>query len=82
MDDLLEYLTYKTGSMYMSDLPMNSWMVPSAVRKIPEQRYSVEEWNEAIAYIFRTDQKFRSAREAKEYILTAPHTAPEILRIT
>jgi hypothetical protein len=69
-DDLLEYLTFKTGCMYMSDLPYCRWRLPSAIRNIPENRYPVTAWDEAVAYIYRFDKRFKTVKEAKEFILS------------
>ena len=69
-DDLLEYLTFKTGCMYMSDLPYYWWRLPSAIRSIPENRYPVTAWDEAVAYVYRVDKWFRTVKEAKEFIMS------------
>jgi len=69
-DDLLEYLTFKTGCMYMSDLPRCRWRLSGAIRNIPEERYSVSAWNEAIVYICRVDKRFETVRDAKRFILS------------
>lgn len=70
LDDLLEYLTFKTGCMYMSDLPRCRWKLSSAIRNMPEERYSVSAWNEAIAYIYRVEKQFETVRDAKKFILS------------
>jgi hypothetical protein len=69
-DDLLEYLTFKTGCMYMSDLPCSRWQLPGAIRNIPENRYPVTAWDEAVAYIYHVDKRFKTVKEAKEFILS------------
>ena len=69
MDDLLEYLTYKIGCDYISDLPHNRWRISCSIRDIPDDRYTIMDWNEAIDYIFDVDLQFRTVHEAKEYVL-------------
>ena len=68
MDGLLEYLTYKTGSTYMSDLTYCQRMLPGAIWNIPENKYSTSEWSEAIDYIYRVEKRFRTVKDAKEFI--------------
>lgn len=68
MDELLEYLRYKTGCMYMSDLSRFPWRLPNAVRNIPDNKYPVTEWNEAIGYILHVNTAFETVGDAKRYI--------------
>ena len=67
MDDLLEFLARKTGCLYLSDLLDTERLYP-AIQNIPEEKYPLDEWNEMIAYIYRTDERFTSVAGIKRYI--------------
>lgn len=68
---LLEYLTFKSGLIYLSDL-RTPWAFVTVVREvaaISSKYFSVSEWNEAIRYLLNEDAQFTDADQAKEYLL-------------
>ena len=70
MKDLLEHLAYKTGCMHISDLPRCRQGLLGAVWSIPEETYSVEEWRKTVDYIYNTEMRFETVRDAKKFILS------------
>lgn len=69
---LLEYLSYKAGYPYLSDLhePEHLCYVQMAVRRVEPSLFEVKEWNEAITYITGRDISFPSGEQAAEYLLS------------
>lgn len=69
---LLEYLSYKAGCMYLSDLhlPKNLWSVRIALRRVSPSLFGVEEWNDAVEYITGRRISFSSSEQAVEYLLS------------
>lgn len=68
---LLEYLTFKSGLIYLSDLrtPWASVTVVCEVAAISSEYYPVSEWNEAIRYLLNEKVKFIDSAQAREYLL-------------
>lgn len=67
---LLEYLAEQENCVYMSDLRflrgLDRAHLLHEIRRLPEDRFPVEEWNEALAYLFGQppEQTCQAAREA------------------
>lgn len=74
-DELLEELAKRTGTMYLSDLSfqIQTERLRQAIMNIPEAKYNVDEWHEAIRYIvYHLDlhiREFHSVAEAKKFLL-------------
>lgn len=73
-ESLLDLLSRELGC-YVSDLRSIDDFTKegiSRIRKvilqIPEGACELAEWNETVLYIFGTSVKFKSVKEAKEYI--------------
>jgi hypothetical protein len=68
---LLEFLHYRTGCMFLSDLHWTQDMesVQRVLRNVEPNRYEVGEWEEAIDYLSGIRKSFSSSAEAKQFIL-------------
>lgn len=73
MKDLLGLIAEKANCNYISDLPTNyKFLIKSEVIVgINNEDYSLNEWNDAVTYILKTQQKFNSVDEARSYLLKA-----------
>ena len=77
---LLEFLAYKAGCAYLSDLPHASgWQrvrLAHALERVPAEAAVLREWNDALAYLADGPPE-TSAQAAKErliYLLSQPCT--------
>lgn len=76
---LLEYLAERENCVYMSDLQflrgLDRAHLLHEIRRLPEDRFPVEEWNEALAYLSgrRPKQTSRAAKESLLSNLSAGH---------
>lgn len=76
---LLEYLAECGGCSYLSDLRFlrerERLCLLHEIRRLPENRFPVEEWNEALAYLsgWRPEQTSRAAKESLLSSLSAGH---------
>jgi hypothetical protein len=68
---LLERIAAESGCMYLSDLRgfIYRERFRLAVTQIPASDYPVEEWQDAAYYMVGSDDKFKTAEEAKQRIL-------------
>lgn len=68
---LLDYLSFKAGCMYLSDLhnQENLLFVQHAIRGIAPALFSLEEWNDAVQYITGENVSFPSREEAVQYLM-------------
>lgn len=68
---LLESIQQVVGCMYMSDLHLagNRSMVRYAVTTVAPDRYSVREWNDAVAYITGQSLSFENTTDAAKYLM-------------
>ena len=49
---LLDFLAYRVGSAYLSDLPrMNGARLARELEQIPAKAASLHDWNDALAYL-------------------------------
>ncbi len=71
---LLDFLSFKTGCMCLSDLkrPENLQPVQSAVLRLDPALFTLEEWNDTARYITGEDVKFQTREEAAKYLLSNP----------
>lgn len=70
--DLLDYLASKSGCAYLSDLhcKMNLLLIQHEITRIDPKQFSLDEWNEAAAYISQEEISFDTSSQAKEYLLS------------
>ena len=70
--EVLEYISLKSGCMYISDLPSprNPLSIYFAIRSAEASAFALEEWNEAVRYITGKAIRFSSGEEAKRYLLS------------
>jgi hypothetical protein len=70
--ELLDYLAFKCGCMYLSDLPAKCWQIPlfHALRKVTPEAFPVREWNDAVAYLTGEERNFQSQELAAGYLLS------------
>lgn len=68
--NLLEILVVKSGCSFMSDLPLKAKadLPRQVIEDLAADDFSLIQWNEAIHYITRIDNKFATCEEAKEYL--------------
>ena len=73
---LIDYLAQKTRCAYISDLRelkgITKFDLIDAVARIPEEAYSMDDWNDALMYI--------SNREARYSLFTAKEEILEFLK--
>ena len=70
-DRLLEKISTQIGCMYISDLHQPDFLphILHAVRKISiQEKFDVEEWNDAISYIVGEKCTFQSQEEVISYL--------------
>ncbi|MEG0873939.1 MAG: hypothetical protein RSB05_06860 [Clostridiales bacterium] len=70
MKDLLDFLAKQLDCTYLSDLPTvyNQQIFKESIEKIDINEYSLDNWNETIKYIIKTDKTFTSIADAKTYL--------------
>lgn len=68
---LLEFLAFKCGCLYLSDLHGhgNMPLVQHAIREINPDQYDLKEWNDAVQYITGENVSFSTRQEALHYLL-------------
>ena len=69
---ILDYLSFKAGCMYLSDLRERKTLpfVQNAVARIDPNLFSLEEWNDAVYYITGEDVEFPTCEQAVQYLLS------------
>lgn len=69
---LLDYLAYKSGCEYLSDLPqVSGWRRARsrrALERVPPEAASLRDWNDALAYLAQAPPEL-SARAARERLM-------------
>ena len=69
---LLEFLAYKAGCVYLSDLHnASSWQKVRLVReleRVPAEAAALREWNDALAYLFQAPPE-KTAQAARERLI-------------
>lgn len=67
LDDLADGL----NCLYLSELhnPFFTSRISALVSGIPAGRYSLEEWNRAVAYLTKEKKVFTQAEEARLYLV-------------
>ena len=78
MDDLLELLICKVKCTYMSDLPRCRQKLAGVIHQIPDDRFPLSAWREAVVYIYRTNRRFESVSQVKQFIRTWQEAEKEI----
>ena len=75
---LLEYLSFKAGCAYLSELPEpeNVIYIQHALRELRLEWFSLKEWNDAAEYITRQGCSFGTAEQAWSFLLN--YTPPKI----
>lgn len=74
-DELLLELARETGLCYLSDLGMQvqSEKLRQVIRSIPEAKYDVREWCDAVHYLIHRHgihaKTFKTVADAKQYLL-------------
>ena len=68
---LLVYLSLQAGCLYLSDLPQPKYRysIQHTLRGLSPDRFSLKEWNDAVAYIIRQDRSFITEEQAWQYLL-------------
>ena len=68
---LLEYISFKVGCMYLSDLRCNSHLynIQHELRSIDPYDYCKNEWNDAVNYITGKDVSFDNSEKALEFLI-------------
>ena len=64
---LLNELVSQMQLDYLSDL--NN--VKIIIQAIPESRYPLSEWNDAVQYLTKANKQFLSSSDAKEFLLSS-----------
>ncbi|WP_294466738.1 hypothetical protein [uncultured Anaerofustis sp.] len=69
---LLEYLSFKVGCMYLSDLRYNEnlYNIQHELRSIDPNIYSLKEWNDAVNYITGERYEFDNVNEALDFLIS------------
>lgn len=69
--NLLEYLSAKTGCLYLSDLHNleNRPFIQHCILEMDVFQFEAEEWNEAVKYITGQQVSFQTCEEAAGYLL-------------
>ena len=69
---LLEYLSFKVGCMYLSDLRYNEnlYNIQHELRSIDPNIYSLKEWNDAVNYIIGERYEFDNVNEALDFLIS------------
>lgn len=68
---LLEFLAYKTGCTYLSDLPRASGVrLARVLEGIPAEDADLREWNDVLAYLAQAPPE-ETALAARERLLSA-----------
>ena len=80
---LLDYLSFKTGCTFLSDLHdrRNLPYVQSAVLRIQPSLFGLEEWNDAARYITGTEVDFKTREEAAQFILSENASLSKNIRV-
>lgn len=74
--ELLEYLAFRTGAMYLSDLHYNkryAYQLQPILCALKIEHYSIKDWEDAIYYITGKQMKF-SNYEQVAYFLQEQYT--------
>lgn len=69
---LVEYISYKVGCTYISDLPrldvLGKMKVAHVLENVPADVYPLKEWNDAIQYIVQGSAEL-TAEEARAALM-------------
>ncbi len=68
---LLDRIAAESGCMYLSDLRncITDGRCRFVVSEIPASDYSVKVWEDAASYMTGTEEDFKTAEEAKQWLL-------------
>lgn len=69
---LLEYISFKTGCVYLSDLhdPQYWSKIQRTLRKIDRRAYDLHEWNDAVSYLIGEPASFTDVEQAASFLQT------------
>lgn len=67
VDDLLAEIKDAVLCLYLSDLYLSGFDCRSKalIQQIPDDRYTLAEWNQALSYIMKSPCDFQTVQEAK-----------------
>ena len=70
--ELLDELVRLRGVAFISDLHAFAWTeeVLQAVQAIPESKFPLKQWNDALCYLFDCHQPCRSVADAKAQFIS------------
>lgn len=66
---LLEYIAGQCHCAFLSDLRYSPGLVKDVLPLVPEESFSLQEWEDAVQYISGYDLHFQSAAEAKAFLM-------------
>ena len=73
MFSLLDYLAYKMGCAYLSDLKfLKGWQITrlyTEIEKIQAEAFSSKEWNDALEYLTGMTSAEKTAKKSRECLL-------------
>ena len=69
---LLEYVSFKIGCMYLSDLrnPLHWFMIQRILSGIDCYAYDLNEWNDAVSYLTGESVSFSDVKQAASFLQT------------
>lgn len=69
---LLEYVSFKVGSIYLSDLhdPLYWPRIQRILRGIDCHAYNLHEWNDAVSYLTGKTASFTDVEQAASFLQT------------
>lgn len=70
--ELLEYVSFKTGCTYLSDLhdPLRWQKIQRILRGIDCHAYDLHEWNDAVSYFTGEPASFTDVEQAASFLQT------------
>lgn len=71
MEDLLDIIAAELKCNYISDLPImyHNKLTKQFVINIPDEKYSLKKWNDAVNYLLNANFNFSTVAEAKNHLL-------------
>lgn len=71
MEDLLDIIAAELKCNYISDLPItyHNKLTKQFVKNIPDDKYSLKKWNDAVNYLLNANFNFNTVAEAKNHLL-------------
>lgn len=66
---LLEHIAQQCHCCFLSDIHYSPQLIKDVLPLIPEEQYSLQEWEDAVQYISGVSLHFQSVAEAKAYLM-------------